>query len=806
MSIVINNNMMAANASRTLSNTYKKLNTSVQRMASGLRINSAADDAAGLAIRELMRADIATTKQGIRNAADGISMIQTADGALGVIDEKLTRLKELAEQASTGTYTTLQRDMINSEYQAMAKEIDRIANATNFNGIKLLDGSISNLHGGKGLKIHFGTSNNEAEDYYFVNIGDARATSSTGLRVGGDAKNDIWGQGAAGSGPLSGPGCCTAGFSSLNGRAGFTSGDTFAFGYNWDWMENTDSNLLRGKYLAGRYTVGSSDSLQDLIDKVNAGTQSRVGIRIDQLDLQKGIESGGSVAICIGNEAYAFGDQRVIEGGTRQKDVTNFTYSAATYTGTGGTTKFWADELVAQAMNRVRSAMNKAEFDVDLDGASPTSAAVAQAVNDAVNLKASTMVGSYQVLSRAESANTVGVDRVSDQTLLNLASGANRTVAIDGVWGDGSGNWTDDEDIAKMLGWTAPFTVTVNINDSDSAAERRTKVETALKATAIGGAAATKFEKGPAKLNEAGAVSVLGGPVNSTANINRGATTQRTVQEGGVVDATKEVTYVSSAGANAFTATALASAINHNPNSSYWAMTEGDDMLYVFAKNGGDIHNSDKACEVGGGDSRSKQALAGITFENVETGDFHETGTSLTLGGEKWGTLHPVQTKANKGQDVWNLTLNGRDVGDERDLWISNYGELTTPGLNWNIINGMDRDSFVEIQNAADAPWPGADVRTQSAAQEALDAISDAITRKDIVRADLGAMQNRLENTITNLEIQAENLQASESRISDVDVAKEMTEFTKNNVLVQAGVSMLAQANSMSQLALSLLG
>ena len=121
-------------------------------------------------------------------------------------------------------------------------------------------------------------------------------------------------------------------------------------------------------------------------------------------------------------------------------------------------------------------------------------------------------------------------------------------------------------------------------------------------------------------------------------------------------------------------------------------------------------------------------------------------------------------------------------------------------------VNGMDRHSFVEIQNAADGQWKGAEIRTQSSAQEALDALTDAIVRKDKIRADLGAMQNRLENTMTNLEIQAENLQASESRISDVDVAKEMTEFTKNNVLTQAATGMLAQANSLSQLALSLLG
>ncbi len=183
MSLVINNNMMAANAARHLNSAYGELATSTERLSSGLRINSSADDAAGLAIRELMRADIATMSQGIRNANDAISMIQTADGALGVIDEKLIRMKELAEQAATGTYNSTQRLIIDSEYQAMASEITRIANATDFNGIKLLDGSLSGDHDGSGLnstgalKVHFGVGNSSAEDYYYVRIGNATASA-----------------------------------------------------------------------------------------------------------------------------------------------------------------------------------------------------------------------------------------------------------------------------------------------------------------------------------------------------------------------------------------------------------------------------------------------------------------------------------------------------------------------------------------------------------------------------------------------------------------------------------------------------
>jgi flagellin len=97
-------------------------------------------------------------------------------------------------------------------------------------------------------------------------------------------------------------------------------------------------------------------------------------------------------------------------------------------------------------------------------------------------------------------------------------------------------------------------------------------------------------------------------------------------------------------------------------------------------------------------------------------------------------------------------------------------------------------------------------ISTQHAAQKALEKLNTAIMRKENIRASLGAIQNRLENTITNLGIQAENLQASESRISDVDIAHEMTEFVRNQVLTQAAIAMLAQANSLPQMALRLLG
>lgn len=150
--LAIKNNIMAGNAARQLGKAYDSLAKSVERLSSGLRINSAKDDAAGLAVRELMRADIAVLQQGSRNASDGISMLQTMEGAMGVIDDNLIRMKELAEQAATGSYSAAQRAIMNAEFAEMADEIDRIAGATKFNDIAMLNSSTGSV------SIHVGTS------------------------------------------------------------------------------------------------------------------------------------------------------------------------------------------------------------------------------------------------------------------------------------------------------------------------------------------------------------------------------------------------------------------------------------------------------------------------------------------------------------------------------------------------------------------------------------------------------------------------------------------------------------------------
>jgi flagellin len=584
MALIINHNMPAMVAARNLGSIYGSLGKSIERLSSGLRINPAADDAAGLAVREMMRADIATTFQGIRNAADAVSMIQTADGALAVIDAKLIRMKELAEQAATGTYTDFQREIINSEFQAMANEIDRIANATNFNGIKLLNGSTSLINGGQGILIHFGVGNNADEDFYYVSTGDVRATSSTGLNLGVDATNDIWSTGGNPNDPDQIATCCGGAFASAGAIAATSASTGLMLAYNWDLFgdaisDNGQSLITEdalGRHIVGRYTNGADTTISALIALVNRGSQSRVQINV-----------------------------------------------------AGGT----------------------------MNGSGATCAAVI-------------CLGETERYYRGALAN----------------------------------------------------------------------------AQSIAGAAGSY-------------TNVPGGSV-----------------------------------------AAIVSAIN-TYSTSYWALGSGEN-IWVFNKN---IANGSGNSLTAGYRQLGLANSDQITFINQETGISTKNDGQFSLGGHNWITIDRLPGTGTS----FNIALNGVNVGEGYDIKVVTATDTTFLGH----LNGLGATAagkvitsvtskLVQVQDAEDGTGS---VRTQATAQQALVSLNTAIEQKDRIRANLGAIQNRLEATIDNLTIQAENLQAAESRISDVDVATEMTEYTKNNILAQAAASMLAQANSLSSLALTLI-
>ena len=190
MSTRINHNILAMSAQRNIGMAQRSLDTSVNRLSSGLRINNAWDDAAGLAVSEKFRAQISGMNEAEKNANYNINALATAEGALSVIDEKLVRMRALAVQASNGALTSTDRTFIDVEFQQMKSEITRIASVANYNGKFLLDGSLSAntsstatlnnnaslSNDGNGLKFHIGANNEVGEDYYYVNIGGATAT------------------------------------------------------------------------------------------------------------------------------------------------------------------------------------------------------------------------------------------------------------------------------------------------------------------------------------------------------------------------------------------------------------------------------------------------------------------------------------------------------------------------------------------------------------------------------------------------------------------------------------------------------
>jgi flagellin len=141
MSLVINTNVSSLNAQRNLDTSQASLQTSLQRLSSGLRINSAKDDAAGLAISDRFTAQINGTDQASRNANDGISLAQTADGSLSSITDDLQRIRQLAVQSANATNSTSDRAALNTEVTQLKAEIDRTAGSASFNGVQLLDGS-----------------------------------------------------------------------------------------------------------------------------------------------------------------------------------------------------------------------------------------------------------------------------------------------------------------------------------------------------------------------------------------------------------------------------------------------------------------------------------------------------------------------------------------------------------------------------------------------------------------------------------------------------------------------------------------
>lgn len=180
MGLRIATNVTALNAQRVMAMTRANLDRSLERLASGARINHAGDDAAGLAISENLRAQVRGIRQAKRNALDGISLIQVSEGGLNEISNMLVRLRELSIQSASDTIGDIERQFTDREFQSLKQEIDRIANVTQFNGTPLLNGKAGIF------EIQVGTHNNPILDRVVYN-GERSDASLDALKLGGES-------------------------------------------------------------------------------------------------------------------------------------------------------------------------------------------------------------------------------------------------------------------------------------------------------------------------------------------------------------------------------------------------------------------------------------------------------------------------------------------------------------------------------------------------------------------------------------------------------------------------------------------
>lgn len=173
MSLAINTNMMSINAQRNLMGTGRSLNTSIERLSSGLKVNSAADDAAGMAVTVNLRAQIRGFQQAVENANDGIAILQTAEGSYNSISDLLIRMRELAVQSANDSLTNKERAYLNTEFEDLTTELTRISDVAEYNGVQLLNGTAGD--GAGNMVFQVGTRNT-LNDQIKVNLKDQDAT------------------------------------------------------------------------------------------------------------------------------------------------------------------------------------------------------------------------------------------------------------------------------------------------------------------------------------------------------------------------------------------------------------------------------------------------------------------------------------------------------------------------------------------------------------------------------------------------------------------------------------------------------
>ncbi len=682
MGMVVRTNTMALNAYRQLGMNNAAVTKSLEKLSSGFRINRAGDDAAGLAISEKMKAQITGLETASANAQDGISLIQTAEGNLTEVHSMLNRMVELATKSANGTYTSTERSALQDEVNALLDEINRISQSANFNGTRLLDGSM-------GL-------NGEA-----FTIGDTGAVDGV---PGADLTNELTFATA-----VPGVGNDTyhlgkAGTAQVNPSFSIDLGD-YAVKSDTAADKTVVTVTVGGKALATEeLTLSSEKSASDIAASIvaNMGTN------------KDGDTADGTAAVTIGGMHF-------------------------TVTNTGSTLTFtYAGSAAAIADAKTTDVFNEA------------------------------------------AANTINAAIGGTVTIANAPDGGNtgNTTTSGAVMHD---TLKVTQAVAKVDGQRAGIDITLS---EDLVEEGNT--------ITIDGKTFTIVSKDAADVGE--------NELNIDPSLDLSVAANKTAALHSIIDQ-----------------------LSHKETDNFKIESKGSSIIHIDQKlDSTKVYDTDaklKAVVSAKGPSTEAGTALTLTPDKIVAGDSIKVGDKTYTFGDGQGQ---IALGTNGADAVANLTKALEDDGftvtpdanNANKLVISAAAGQPSPaiiggGLTLQI--GDTADSFnkmtvaVANMSAKGLGLDGLKITSETEASNAIDKIKTAINSVSTARASMGALQNRLEHTINNLDVAVENLSAANSRIRDTDMAKEMMNYTKMNVLVQSAQAMLAQANQQPQSVLQLL-
>jgi flagellin len=767
MGLSINTNVMSLNAQRNLGKSQNALSNSMTRLSSGLRINSAKDDAAGLAISDRMTSQIRGLNQAVRNSNDGISLAQTAEGAMQESTNILQRMRELAVQSSNDTNSSSDRSSLQAEVNQLKQELTRIADTTSFNGKNLLDGTMSNA------QFQVGANANQTISF---SINSAKADSLGNNALSTDNSKGIE----------------VATFQQSLGTTGIEAGTTGAAAAT----HAAATNGITGETLTIR--DGDGNTVDGAITVAANAEASAIATALNGLSTGVSATASNEVTLLTGTVAAN---------------------AAATNLFINNTDLGAVDIADADAMATA------------INGNNTMQTAGVYAVSDGTEVTVYNNTGDD--ISVGITQDQTGTTVVAGSTLEAIGSGGGSTTITSNTFtGTGNTSTASATDFLKA-GGTLQIAMDQgyslassgdNLMFGGAANEAETTMQDGYTDTSAGNAV------GAQNLTIVGPEGSSSAVVaeNATANGIKTAVNTETAKTGVTAEAVSKATLsgLSSDGTVGFTLQGT----NETAINISATVTSADLSSLAQAINDEAGRTGITATLSG---SNSKIELKQSEGYDIKIGDFthsaavdaHDqvnntvTGTGSAINAT--GTEEYIMVLGNEGTaaDEWGNN-------DETFLWdggvLTDQDSTVVGGeVTFSSQGSYNVTSDVAATNAGESLFSGiagsantstlssidnVDITTVEGSADAIKSIDGAIAQIDTMRGDLGAIQNRFESTIANLSNVSENLSAARSRILDADIAQETSAMTKNNILQQAGVSILAQANQAPQLALSLLG